>query len=122
MLINFASANTVLQTLTEDEKRGRVMSFFTMAFVGMTPWGNLLAGFSSDALGHADRPPAPCESPAAVCIVAAISFALKLPALRKVVRPIYDEKGLLPSARIGNRHRSGAAGTVTGETQILETA
>src|SRR5665213_4281343 len=51
MLITFASANTVLQTLTDDEKRGRVMSFFTMAFVGMTPWGNLLAGSTADALG-----------------------------------------------------------------------
>lgn len=99
MLINFASANTVLQTLTEDEKRGRVMSFFTMAFVGMTPWGNLLAGTSSDALGHnligASRT---VRIAGAVCILAAISFALKLPALRKVVRPIYDEKGLLPGA------------------------
>lgn len=99
MLINFASANTVLQTLTEDEKRGRVMSFFTMAFVGMTPWGNLLAGFSSDALGHdligASRT---VRIAGAVCILAAISFALKLPALRKIVRPLYDEKGLLPSA------------------------
>ena len=99
MLINFASANTVLQTLTEDEKRGRVMSFFTMAFVGMTPWGNLLAGTASDALGHnlvgASRT---VRIAGAVCIVAAISFALKLPALRKVVRPIYDEKGILPTA------------------------
>jgi MFS family permease len=99
MLINFASANTVLQTLTEDEKRGRVMSFFTMAFVGMTPWGNLLAGTSSDLLGHevigASRT---VRIAGAVCILAAISFALKLPGLRKVVRPIYGEKGLLPNA------------------------
>jgi MFS family permease len=99
MLISFASANTVLQTLTEDEKRGRVMSFFTMAFVGMTPWGNLLAGTSSDAMGHgllgASRA---VRIAGAICIVAAISFALKLPALRKVVRPLYDQKGILPNA------------------------
>ena len=96
MLINFASANTVLQTLTEDAKRGRVMSFFTMAFVGMTPWGNLLAGVSSDYFGGgfhgASRT---IQIAGVICIVSAISFAMKLPALRKVVRPIYSEKGIV---------------------------
>ena len=99
MLISFASANTVLQTLTSDEKRGRVMSFFTMAFVGMTPWGNLLAGTSSDAFGGgyagASRT---VQIAGAICIIAAISFALKLPAVRKAARPIYAEKGVLPAA------------------------
>jgi MFS family permease len=97
MLINFASANTVLQTLTEDAKRGRVMSFFTMAFVGMTPWGNLLAGTSTDWLGHgllgASRT---VRIAGVVCILAAARFALKLPAMRKLVRPLYEEKGILP--------------------------
>jgi len=97
MLIVFASANTLLQTLTEDEKRGRVMSFFTMAFVGMTPWGNLLAGRVSDALGGnylgASRT---LQIAGAICIAAATSFAFKLPALRKVVRAVYVRKGILP--------------------------
>lgn len=97
MLIIFASANTLLQTLTEDEKRGRVMSFFTMAFVGMTPWGNLLAGRASDALGGnfpgASRT---LQLAGVICIFAALSFALKLPAIRKVVRAIYVRKGILP--------------------------
>ncbi len=44
MLIEFASTNTILQTLADDDKRGRVMSLFTAAFMGMTPFGNLLAG------------------------------------------------------------------------------
>jgi MFS family permease len=97
MLINFASANTVLQTLTEDEKRGRVMSFFTMAFVGMTPWGNLLAGTSTDALGHgflgASRT---VRIAGVICVLAAIRFAMKLPAMRKIIRPVYEEKGIVP--------------------------
>ena len=97
MLITFASANTVLQTLTEDEKRGRVMSFFTMAFVGMTPWGNLLAGTASDYLGGGFRGGSRTLAiSGGICLFAAISFALKLPALRKVVRPIFAEKGLIP--------------------------
>ena len=98
MLINFASANTLLQTLTDDEKRGRVMSFFTMAFVGMTPWGNLLAGAASDALGGqfigASRT---LQIAGGICVLAALSFFLKLPTLRKWVHPIYVRKGIVPS-------------------------
>ncbi len=48
MLISFASSNTLIQTLTEDRMRGRVMSFFTMAFIGMAPWGNLMTGLPRD--------------------------------------------------------------------------
>ena len=96
MLITFASSNTVLQTLTEDEKRGRVMSFFTMAFVGMTPWGNLLAGTASDYLGGGLRGAARTLTICGgFCILAAVSFAIKLPSLRKIARPRYAEKGLI---------------------------
>jgi MFS family permease len=101
MLINFASANTVLQTLVEDEKRGRVMSFFTMAFVGMTPWGNLLAGNAADWFGPGFVGAArTLQIAGALCVIAAISFTLKLPAIRKVVRPIYAEKGILPPPEV----------------------
>ena len=88
MLITFASANTVLQTLTDDEKRGRVMSFFTMAFVGMTPWGNLLVGNAADAfISHNPLPQWAKFDGAAttlriagtICMIGAISFAIKLP-------------------------------------------
>lgn len=97
MLVVFASANTLLQTLTEDQKRGRVMSFFTMAFIGMTPWGNLLAGFASDALGGGFAGAArTLQIAAGICIAASLSFALKLPAMRKPVRAVYIEKGILP--------------------------
>jgi MFS family permease len=105
MLITFASANTLLQTLTDDAKRGRVMSLFTMAFVGMTPWGNLLAGFSADALisknpigawAHFDGAAHTLQIAGCFCIVGAISFALKLPAIRKAAHPIYVERGLVP--------------------------
>ena len=98
MLINFASSNTVMQTLTEDEKRGRVMSFFTMAFVGMTPWGNLLAGVASDAFGGGFPGAArTLQIAGGISLLAALSFALKLPVLRKIVGPIYVQRGLLPT-------------------------
>jgi MFS family permease len=96
MLINFASANTLLQTLVDDDKRGRVMSFFSMAFVGMTPFGNLIAGTLASHLG----PGAVGASrtlilSGLVCIAAAAIFLHVLPRLRAAVRPIYVRKGIL---------------------------
>jgi MFS family permease len=102
MMANFASANTVLQTLADDDKRGRVMSFFTMAFIGMTPFGNLLAGWAAARLGGgvvgAHRT---LVLSAGVCLIAALAFAIKLPALRQIVRPIYVKKGIIPEVAIG---------------------
>jgi len=96
MMANFASANTVLQTLADDDKRGRVMSFFTMAFIGMAPFGNLLAGAMTGWMGGgvvgARRT---LLLAALVCFLAAVAFALRLPAMRRIVRPIYVEKGII---------------------------
>jgi MFS family permease len=101
MLMNFAGSNTMMQTLTDDDKRGRVMSFFTMAFIGMTPFGTLLAGYLAEWL----RGPRGSAEDGAVrtlilegiiSVIAGVLFARKLPALRKVVRPIYVMKGILP--------------------------
>ena len=44
MITNFAAANTILQTIVDDDKRGRVMSFLAMSFMGMTPFGVLIVG------------------------------------------------------------------------------
>jgi MFS family permease len=97
MLMNFASANTVLQTLVDDDKRGRVMSFFTMAFIGVAPFGNLLAGAIASHLGlgivGASRTLIGCGC---VCIVASVVFSRMLPGLRLLVRPVYRRKGILP--------------------------
>jgi MFS family permease len=96
MLINFASANTLLQTLADEDKRGRVMSFFTMAFVGMTPFGNLIAGTLASKLGTgavgASRTLWICGG---VCLIGAVAFARMLPTLREIVRPIYVKKGII---------------------------
>jgi MFS family permease len=100
MLMNFAGSNTMMQTLTEDDKRGRVMSFFTMAFIGMTPFGSLLAGWLATSLRFGGSEEAGAVHTlilqGAISVVAAILFVRKLPALRKIVRPIYVLKGILP--------------------------
>ena len=49
MMVQMASTNTVIQTIVDDEKRGRVMSFYTMSFLGTAPFGSLLAGRALDA-------------------------------------------------------------------------
>ena len=51
MMQGMAGSNTVIQTLVPEDKRGRVMSYYTMAFVGMAPFGSLLAGSVAHAIG-----------------------------------------------------------------------
>jgi MFS family permease len=87
-----ASSNTVLQTIVEDEKRGRVMAFYGMAFLGMAPFGSLLAGGLAARIGA----PATLLWCGAAVLVASVWFARRLPAIRAEVRPIYVKLGILP--------------------------
>ena len=91
MMAQMASSNTVLQTIVEEDKRGRVMSFYTMAFMGMVPFGSLLAG----SLAHRIGAPNTVMMGGIACILGAGLFAKKLPTLRKITRPIYVEKGII---------------------------
>jgi MFS family permease len=108
MMQGMAASNTVIQTLVSEDKRGRVMSYYTMAFMGMAPFGSLLAG----TLAHA-IPPMPFwfvgGTPLSgaqwtvllngvVVVLGAAWFMTQLPALRRVVRPIYQEMGIIPTA------------------------
>jgi MFS family permease len=106
MFTNFASANTILQTIVEDDKRGRVMAFFAMAFVGMTPFGTLLAGFSAQHLtpANGDQFVGACRTlliAGAIVVVAGLGFIRKLPGLRVLIAPIYRAKGILPEVAEG---------------------
>ncbi len=94
MMQGMAASNTIIQTLVDEDKRGRVMSYYTMAFVGMAPFGSLLAGGMASAIG---APLAVIINGAAVMLGAAW-FASRLPAVRRVVRPIYQEMGILLAA------------------------
>ena len=94
MMQGMAASNTIIQTLVPEDKRGRVMSYYTMAFVGMAPFGSLLAGGMASAIG---APLAVIINGAAV-ILGAAWFASRYPAVREVVRPIYQEMGILLAA------------------------
>ncbi len=97
MLTHLAVSNTILQTIAGDEWRGRVMSFYGMAFMGMMPFGSLLAG----VLAHHIGAPRTVALGGAVCIAGAAVFAARLPALRRLVRPIYRERGIIPEVATG---------------------
>ena len=96
-MVQMASSNTILQTIVDDDKRGRVMSFFAMSFMGMTPFGSLLAGFLAGKIGA----PATVFIGGVACLVGAVFFAVRLPALRKMVRPIYMRMGIIPEIALG---------------------
>jgi len=96
MMVEMASTNTIIQTIVEDHLRGRVMAFYTMAFLGTALLGSLLAGFVADRVG----PMKTILLGGSTCIVAGLLFALRLPRLRAHVRPIYIERGILAAAEI----------------------
>jgi MFS family permease len=96
-MVQVAASNTILQTIVDDDKRGRVMSFFTMAFMGMTPFGALFAGAIAGRIGA----PATVEIGGVACLCGALVFSQKLPSLREKVRPIYTRLGILPEIAEG---------------------
>jgi MFS family permease len=92
MMQGLAASNTVIQTLVPEDKRGRVMSYYTMAFVGMTPFGSLLAG----GLAHRLGAPHTVMITGAFCVVGSAWFTTQLKSVRAVMRPIYIEMGIVP--------------------------
>ena len=79
IMVQMASSNTILQTIVDDDKRGRVMSFYTMAFMGMAPLGSLLAGGMATRLGVSNT----LIISGACCIIASVVFVFKAPFLKK---------------------------------------
>lgn len=90
-MVTLASSNTVLQAIADDDKRGRLMSIFSMAVMGTSPFGALLAG----TIASRTSTPVALRVSGGVCIIAAAWFATRLPALRPLVRPIYVRKGII---------------------------
>jgi MFS family permease len=84
MILEMASSNTLIQTLVSDELRGRVMAVYSMMFMGMAPFGSLLAG----ALAHSLGAPSTVALGGAACIAGALVFLWRLPALRLEARRI----------------------------------
>jgi len=88
-----AISNTVVQSLVPEDKRARVMSYYTTAFFGAAPFGSLFAG----ALAHRIGAPHTVMITGAFCVAGSLWFAFELPKMAKIMRPIYQQKGLLPT-------------------------
>jgi MFS family permease len=104
MIVQMAATNTVLQTIVDDDKRGRVMSFYSMAFMGTVPLGSLLAG----ALVHWIGAPLTVVLSGLCCIAGSLVFAAKLKNIRRLIHPIYVQKGIIPEVATGLQSASGA--------------
>jgi MFS family permease len=99
MMAHAAASNTILQTIADEDKRGRVMSFYTMALMGTAPFGSLLAGWLAKMIGT----PWTIFAGGAACLLGALVFYRRLPALRRIVRPVYVRMGVLPEVAEGIR-------------------
>jgi MFS family permease len=97
MMQQMSASNTILQTIVDEGKRGRVMSFYTMSFIGVAPFGSLLVGFSAGTIGA----PHTVMLGGLLFLIVAIWFSRKLKAIRSVVRPIYVRLGILPEVAEG---------------------
>ncbi len=93
MMQGMAASNTVIQTIVTDDKRGRVMSYYTMAFMGMAPFGSLLAG----TMAHKVGAPLTVIFNGSVVLLGAAWFTTRRPQLRRQIRPIYREMGIIPA-------------------------
>ncbi|MCU0822900.1 MAG: MFS transporter [Spirochaetes bacterium] len=97
MIINIAACNTILQTIVDENMRGRVMSFYTMSFMGAAPLGSIIAGSMSSGIGA----PATVLIGGFISAVGGIFFARKAPLLRKMIKPIYTRLGIIPEIALG---------------------
>ena len=89
-------SNTIIQSLVTEDKRARVMSYYTMAFFGAAPVGSLLAGTMAQRIGA----PHTVMLTGLCCAAGAIWFTFELPKVRSAMRPIYRDMGLLPNSKV----------------------
>jgi len=109
LMLHTATSNTILQTITEDDKRGRVMSFYTMAIMGTAPFGSLLAGFLARIAGTSQT----IVIGGLSCLLGAFFFLKKLPELKNRVRPVYVRMGIIPEVAEGIQTASEPTGQTT---------
>ena len=90
-MLQMASSNTILQTVVDDDKRGRIMSFYTMAFMGTAPFGSFLAGSLAKFIGT----PNTLLIGGIICIAGALLYSRKLKDIQNMIRPVYIKLGLI---------------------------
>jgi MFS family permease len=91
MMITATCTNTVLQTIVEDRLRARVAAIYMLSFLGVTPLGALGAGWAAERIGA----PLTLAIGGGCGLVAAALYWLKLPEIRKAIRPVYEKLGII---------------------------
>ncbi|MGO8848069.1 MAG: MFS transporter [Syntrophobacteraceae bacterium] len=92
MMQSASASNTIMQTLVPEDKRARVISYYAMAYFGSAPIGSLLAGALAQRIGASNT----IIITGTFCLLGSLWFSLQMPQIRTVMRPIYQEMGLLP--------------------------
>jgi MFS family permease len=95
MMQGLTASNTIIQTIVPEDKRGRVMSYYTVAFVGMAPFGSLMAGALAHLIGAATT----VVISGICCMLGSAWFFTRMPSIRVVMRPIYEHLGIIPTTR-----------------------
>jgi MFS family permease len=93
LMVLIVSLNTLLQTIVDDNKRGRIMSLYSMSFIGPAPFGSLLAGTAAHSIGA----PTTVMLCGAMCLLAAGLFSRKLPQISRLIKPVFVRKGIIPA-------------------------
>lgn len=96
-MVSMAANNTILQTIVDDDKRGRVMSLYSMAFLGTAPFGSLIAGYLASRVGASNT----LVIGGVFCLIASIVFAARMPLMSKAIHPIYKRIGIIPEVASG---------------------
>ncbi len=97
MMTQMASSNTLLQTIVDEDKRGRIMSLYVMSFMGTAPFGSLLAGSLAGKIGAANT----VLLMGIISLFTAFWFSKELPTIRKFTKPIYIKLGIIPEVSKG---------------------
>jgi MFS family permease len=103
MIVQLASSNTLIQTIVAEDKRGRVMSLFVMAWRGMVPFGSLLAGLMASRMGA----PLTLAVGGVCCIAGGLWFGGRLPAMGRQIQPLYQQLGILADTGRTPKNRPG---------------
>jgi MFS family permease len=91
-MLQMSASNTLVQTMVPDKLRGRLMSFYAMSLMGMTPFGSLLAGALASLIGA----PGTVAAGGALCVAASLLFWSRLPSLSTEATPLLVAQGALP--------------------------
>jgi MFS family permease len=94
MFMAGACCNTILQTVVDDEKRGRVMSYYTVSFIGTAPLGHFGGGWLAEHIGA----PMTFLVGGLIALAAGVAFLLQMPAFRAHLRPVYVTRGIIPAS------------------------